>query len=57
MCCQDSAHALCAFVLQGTVRCEATKTNPETAKEDLDLPALLKRHFPQHGYANGVWRL
>lgn len=42
-------------VTKRTVRCDATKTNPETAVDDIDVPKLLHEHFPEHGPYLGVY--
>uniref|UniRef100_A0A7S0AGC1 MOSC domain-containing protein n=1 Tax=Pyrodinium bahamense TaxID=73915 RepID=A0A7S0AGC1_9DINO len=42
-------------VTKRTIRCDATKVNPDTAREDLDMPGLLQRHFPEHGPYLGVY--
>eukprot|EP00729_Bicosta_minor_P019547 gene19547-34203_t len=44
-------------VTKRTVRCDATKVNPKTAVADLDVPALLSKHFPQHGPYVGVYAI
>ena len=42
-------------VLRRTVRCDATKVDPATAEQDLDLPQLLQTHYPEHGAYLGVY--
>lgn len=44
-------------VTKRTVRCAATKVNPATAVADLDTPALLQKHFPEHGPYVGVYAI
>jgi uncharacterized protein YcbX len=45
------------FVLSRTVRCEATNVDPHSGsgRAVLDVPQLLKSHFPQHGPYLGVY--
>ena len=44
-------------VLHRTVRCDAVNVDARdgSGKADLDLPALLQKHFPQHGPYLGIY--
>jgi uncharacterized protein YcbX len=42
-------------VLKRTVRCAATCRHPMTGAEDVNVPSLLQKHFPQHGPFLGVY--
>ena len=42
-------------VLKRTVRCDATCRHPLTGVEDINVPSLLQKHFPQHGPYLGVY--
>lgn len=43
--------------LTRTVRCRATGIDPEEpgGREEIDLPALLAKHFPEHGPYLGIY--
>ena len=43
-------------VVKRTVRCEGVNVDPRgSGRADLDVPALLQKHFPQHGPFLGVY--
>ena len=42
-------------VISRTVRCDGVNVDLATGKRDCDLPALLTKHFPQHGPYLGVY--
>jgi uncharacterized protein YcbX len=44
-------------VTKRTVRCDATKVDPVSCHNDLDVPGLLSKHFPQHGPYIGVYAI
>lgn len=42
-------------VIKRTVRCAGTCTDPATAENNLDVPELLRKHFPEHGPYLGIY--
>jgi uncharacterized protein YcbX len=42
-------------VYSKTIRCDAVNVDLASAKKDVDVPALLAQHYPQHGPYLGVY--
>jgi len=42
-------------VVKRTVRCAGTCADPTTAENNLDVPELLRKHFPEHGPYLGIY--